>query len=51
MRAGVENPDYRKRLEELGSLPAADAEMKPDYLAKFVPQEIEKFKKMLAEKK
>jgi tripartite-type tricarboxylate transporter receptor subunit TctC len=51
MRASVNNADYRKRLDELGSSPAADAEMKPDYLAQFVPQEIEKFKRMLADKK
>lgn len=51
MRAGVASDDYRKRLEELGSSPAAEAEMKPDYLAQFVPQEIDRFKRMLAEKK
>jgi tripartite-type tricarboxylate transporter receptor subunit TctC len=49
MRASVASPDYQKRLDDLGSMPADDAEMKPDYLAKFVPQEIEKFRRMLSE--
>jgi tripartite-type tricarboxylate transporter receptor subunit TctC len=51
MRAAVANPDYQKRLDDLGSMPAADAEMAPAYLAHFVPQEIERFRKMLADSK
>lgn len=47
MRAAVANPDYQKRLDDLGSMPADDAEMAPSYLAAFVPQEIERFRKML----
>jgi tripartite-type tricarboxylate transporter receptor subunit TctC len=47
MRTAVANPDYQKRLDDLGSSPADDAEMAPAYLAAFVPQEIERFKKML----
>jgi tripartite-type tricarboxylate transporter receptor subunit TctC len=51
MRGAVASKDYQKRLDDLGSSPADDAEMAPAYLAKFVPQEIEKFRKMLGEAK
>ena len=51
MRAGVANADYLKRLDDLGSLPAETAEMAPDYLAQFVPQEIAKFRKLVGEGK
>jgi tripartite-type tricarboxylate transporter receptor subunit TctC len=51
MRSAVASPDYQKRLDDLGSMPAADAEMAPAYLAALVPQEIERFRKMLAESK
>lgn len=51
MRAAVANPDYQKRLDDLGSMPADDAEMAPAYLAGFVPQEIERFRKMLGDGK
>ena len=51
MRAAVASRDYQKRLDDLGSSPAEEAEMAPAYLARFVPQEIEKFRKMLGEAK
>ena len=51
MRAAVASKDYQKRLDDLGSTPADEAEMAPAYLAKFVPQEIEKFRRMLGEVK
>jgi tripartite-type tricarboxylate transporter receptor subunit TctC len=51
MRAGVASPDYQKRLDDLGSYPADDTEMKPDYLAQLVPREIDKFRKMLGDGK
>lgn len=51
MRAGVASPDYQKRLDDLGSYPAEDSEMKPDYLAQLVPREIDKFRKMLGDGK
>jgi tripartite-type tricarboxylate transporter receptor subunit TctC len=51
MRATVASKDYQKRLDDLGSSPADEAEMAPAYLAKFVPQEIDKFRKMLGESK
>ena len=51
MRAGVRSADYIKRLDDLGSTPAEDAEMVPAYLDRFVPQEIAKFKKLLGDNK
>lgn len=51
MREAVANADYRKRLDDLGSMPAEPDEMSPDYLGKFVPQEIAKFKTMLGDAK
>jgi tripartite-type tricarboxylate transporter receptor subunit TctC len=51
MRAAVASKDYQRRLDDLGSSPAEDAEMAPAYLATFVPQEIEKFRKMLGDAK
>lgn len=51
LRAAVANPDYRKRLDDLGSSPADDEEMSPDYMVKFVPREIEKFRALLGDAK
>ena len=51
MRAAVASREYHKRLDDLGSTPAEDAEMAPAYLARFVPQEIERFRKMLSDTK
>lgn len=46
---GVANERYRKRLDELATLPPSDEEMSPAYMKTFVPQEIEKFRKLLAD--
>jgi tripartite-type tricarboxylate transporter receptor subunit TctC len=51
LRNGVSSEAYRKRLDELGALPPSDEEMSAAYLSRFVPQEIEKFRKLLADKK
>lgn len=51
LRQGVANEAYQKRLDELGALTPNDEEMSPAYLARFVPQEAEKFRKLLAEPK
>jgi tripartite-type tricarboxylate transporter receptor subunit TctC len=51
MRHGVANKDYEKRLDDLGSSVADNDEMSPDYLAQFVPKEIDKFKKLLGDAK
>lgn len=51
LRKGVANTEYQKRLEDLGSVPAPDEELSPEYLKAFVPREIEKFKNLLAETK
>jgi len=51
LRKGVASDAYQKRLDELGALPPNDEEMSAAYLSRFVPQEIEKFRRLLAEKK
>jgi tripartite-type tricarboxylate transporter receptor subunit TctC len=51
IRKGVANADYRKRLDDLGSVPPTDEEMKPEFLKQFVPQEIAKFRELLADEK
>jgi len=51
MRSGVANAEYQKRLEDLGSVPADGEEMTPAYMARFIPQEIEKFRKLLGDNK
>ncbi len=48
IRKGVANAEYRKRLDELGSVPPTDEEMKPEFVKVFVPQEIAKFRELLA---
>lgn len=51
LRKGVASAAYQKRLDDLGSLSPTDEEMSPSYVQQFVPQEIEKFRKLLAEPK
>jgi tripartite-type tricarboxylate transporter receptor subunit TctC len=51
MRTGVEKETYKKRLDELGAVTPSEEEMSPDYLARFVPQEIDKFRALLADGK
>ena len=51
IRKGVANADYRKRLDDLGSVPPTDEEMKPEFVRQFVPQEIAKFRELLADEK
>jgi tripartite-type tricarboxylate transporter receptor subunit TctC len=51
LRTGVANEGYQKRLDELGSLPPGDEEMKPEYVRQFIPTEIEKFRKLLSDGK
>ncbi len=51
MRKAVANKDYQKRLDDLGSSPAEENELSPDYLAQFVPQEIAKFRKLVGDGK
>jgi tripartite-type tricarboxylate transporter receptor subunit TctC len=50
LRAAVKSDALQKRLDELGSIPATDEEMTPEHLGRLVPVEVEKFKKLLAEK-
>lgn len=51
MRGAVASKDYQARLDDLGSSPADEEEMAPDYMARFVPQEIDKFRKLLSDGK
>lgn len=51
IRKGVANADYRKRLDDLGSVPPTDEEMRPEFVRQFVPQEIAKFRELLADEK
>jgi tripartite-type tricarboxylate transporter receptor subunit TctC len=51
LRAAVASEALQKRMDELGSIPASGDELSPDYVAKLVPSEIEKFKKLLADAK
>jgi tripartite-type tricarboxylate transporter receptor subunit TctC len=51
IRKGVANADYRKRLDDLGSVPPTDEEMQPEFVKKFVPQEIAKFRELLVDEK
>ena len=51
IRKGVANETYRKRLDDLGSVPPTDEEMKPEFVRQFIPQEIEKFRILLADDK
>lgn len=51
LRKAVTNAEYQKRLDDLGSFVAPADEMSPDYLKAFVPREIEKFRKLLADGK
>jgi tripartite-type tricarboxylate transporter receptor subunit TctC len=50
LRTAVKSDALQKRMDDLGSIPATDEEMSPDYVARLVPAEIEKYKKLLAEK-
>jgi tripartite-type tricarboxylate transporter receptor subunit TctC len=51
IRKGVANTDYRKRLDDLGSVPPTDEEMKPEFVRQFIPHEIAKFRELLADEK
>jgi tripartite-type tricarboxylate transporter receptor subunit TctC len=50
LRTAVKSEALQKRMDDLGSIPATDEEMSPGYVARLVPAEIEKYKKLLAEK-
>jgi tripartite-type tricarboxylate transporter receptor subunit TctC len=50
LRAAVASEALQKRMDDLGSIPATDEEMSPDYVARLVPVEIEKYRKLLATK-
>jgi len=51
LRAAVASDALQARMDDLGSIPATGEELSPDYVAKLVPAEIDKFRKLLAENK
>jgi tripartite-type tricarboxylate transporter receptor subunit TctC len=51
LRAAVASDALQARMDDLGSIPATGEELSPQYVAKLVPAEIDKFRKLLADKK
>ena len=51
LRTAVASDALQGRMDDLGSIPATGEELSPQYVAKLVPAEIDKFRKLLAEKK
>ena len=51
LRAAVASDALQERMDDLGAILATGEELSPEYVAKFVPAEIDKFRKLLAEKK
>jgi tripartite-type tricarboxylate transporter receptor subunit TctC len=51
LRAAVASDALQVRMDDLGAISATGEELSPEYVAKFVPAEIDKFRKLLAEKK
>lgn len=48
LRAAVASDAFRRRLDDLGSLPAEGEELTPPYVDRLVPAEIERFRGLLA---
>ena len=51
LRAAVASEALQKRMDDLGALPATGEELTPEYVAKLVPVEIERYRKLLAQPK
>lgn len=51
LRTAVASDALQARMDDLGSIPATGDELSPEHVAKLVPAEIDKFRKLLAEKK
>jgi tripartite-type tricarboxylate transporter receptor subunit TctC len=51
LRATVATDAFRKRMDELGSLPASGEELTPAYVERMVPTEIERFRALLSDPK
>jgi tripartite-type tricarboxylate transporter receptor subunit TctC len=47
MNTMIEDPAIRKRLEELGLEILPPEQRTPEYLAKYLPQEVERWKKVI----
>ena len=51
LRTAVASEALQARMDDLGAIPASGEELTPEYIQKLVPAEIEKFRKLLVEKK
>ena len=51
LRAAVASESLQKRMDDLGSIPAAGDELSPTYVGELIPHEIEKFRKLLGDSK
>jgi tripartite-type tricarboxylate transporter receptor subunit TctC len=51
LRAAVASDALQKRMDDLGAIPATGEELTPEYVAKLVPVEIEKYRSLLAQPK
>jgi len=51
LRTAIASDALQGRMDDLGSIPATGDEMSPQYVAKLVPAEIDKFRNLLAERK
>ena len=49
LREAVANEGFRKRMDELGSVPASGEELTPEYVVKLVPAEIERAGRLIGE--
>ena len=47
LRKAVASDALQKRMDDLGSIPATDEELTPQYVSRLVPAEIEKYRKLL----
>jgi tripartite-type tricarboxylate transporter receptor subunit TctC len=47
LRKAVASDALQKRMDDLGSVPASEEELAPSYVARMVPAEIEKYRKLL----
>lgn len=48
LRTAVASEALQRRMDDLGSIPATGEELTPDYVARLVPTEIERMRKLLA---
>lgn len=51
LHAAVASDALQARMDDLGAIAASGEELSPEYVARLVPAEIDKFRKLLTEKK